>query len=125
MPITIKEIIDVHTTYGSCKELIYNQDRSTSRLVESEDGGLRRVRADDEENLHIVIPEVLRQKLPNRTLAELPRSLIGGHHCRTAAHPGLKRFYARSKTDSIDEIWLRTSRRRSRSAHLAQVTECN
>lgn len=86
VPINITEILDALRTDGFGKEIRSKQDRSASRLVEPEDGLLRRVSADDEKNLQIVMPEVICPRLLNLT-----------HHYNSAGYPGKKRMYSRLK----------------------------
>lgn len=83
MPVTVAEILDEQGIDEFCKEIISGKGCGTSGFVENEDGVLRRVSLDNEENLQSLIPEVLRPKFPNLT-----------HHSKSAEHPGQERVYA-------------------------------
>lgn len=77
MPITVTEILDAQRIDALCKQILYGPDRGTRRFVETEQGVLRMVSPNYEENLQIVMPEVLHPRLHNIT-----------HHCKTAGNPG-------------------------------------
>lgn len=67
MPITVTEILDVQRIDEFCKEIMSRKDHGTSRLVENEYAALRKVSPDEDENLQLVLPEVLRPRLVNLT----------------------------------------------------------
>lgn len=67
VPIKMTEILDAQRVDDFCEEILARKDRGTSWIVETEDGVLRRAHPDNEGDLQIVMPKVLRPRLLNIT----------------------------------------------------------
>lgn len=82
--ISIREMLDAPKTDEFCRDILSGQGRGTVRIIEDDDGVLRRIIPQEGGTKQIVIPEALRPRLFNPT-----------HHEKLTGHPGQKKIYAR------------------------------